>query len=140
MSSANIKTVTAITKALSDPNRLRILMMLRGRELCVCQITEVLSLAPSTVSKHLALLSQADLILARKEGRWVHYRLPDHESVEGAVGGALDWILATAAGEAEVRTDAEKLQRVLCMTPEELCQQQSARRDGACCGTNTTCN
>jgi len=64
-------------KALSDPNRIRILKMLEIRELCVCEITEILQLAPSTVSKHLSLLRDAEFILDRKEGKWVYYRLND---------------------------------------------------------------
>ena len=67
----------AITKALSDPTRVRILLALRRGELCVCQITELFGLAPSTVSKHLSMLHHAGLILSRKSERWVYYRLPD---------------------------------------------------------------
>ena len=65
-----------ITKALSDENRVRALLALRTGELCVCQIIELLGLAPSTVSKHMAILVQADLVEFRKEGRWHYYRLP----------------------------------------------------------------
>ena len=69
-----------ITKAISDPNRVRILMALRAGELCVCRIIELLQLAPSTVSKHLTILKRAGLIEGRKEGRWMHYRLPADKS------------------------------------------------------------
>lgn len=62
-------------KALAHPARLRILAMLRSGELCVCQITAVLALAPSTVSAHLGDLRRAGLLEERKEGRWVHYGL-----------------------------------------------------------------
>ena len=51
-----------------------------GRELCVCQIVELLGLAPSTVSKHLAILKQARLVDSRKEGRWMFYRLADEDA------------------------------------------------------------
>ena len=61
--------------ALSDPTRLRLLLALRGGELCACQLIGLVGLAPSTVSKHLALLRAAGLVAARKDGRWVHYRL-----------------------------------------------------------------
>jgi len=64
-----------IHKALSDPHRLRILKMLEMRSLCVCEITAVLNLATSTVSKHLAILREANLIVDFKEGKWVNYRL-----------------------------------------------------------------
>ena len=67
--------ITAI-RALGDENRLRILMALRQRPLCVCEITTLLGLAASTTSKHLFLLRQARLIESLKKGRWVYYRLP----------------------------------------------------------------
>ena len=65
-----------LTKAMADENRVRILMALRTvDELCVCHINELLGLAPSTVSKHLFLLRNSRLLTARKEGRWIYYRL-----------------------------------------------------------------
>jgi ArsR family transcriptional regulator len=62
-----MRDVISIAKALSDENRVRIVGMLDGRELCVCQVIELLALAPSTVSKHLAILKQARLIDGRKD-------------------------------------------------------------------------
>jgi len=62
-------------KALSDSNRFRILMMLEHKSLCVCEITFVLNLAVSTVSKHLSILKEAGFILDEKEGKWVNYQL-----------------------------------------------------------------
>lgn len=64
-------------KALAHPVRLRILAMLRGGPLCVCQMTAVLRLAASTVSAHLSELRRADLVAERKEGKWVEYRLAE---------------------------------------------------------------
>ena len=71
-----------VFKALSDPNRIRILKILEERSLCVCEITDVLGLAPSTVSKHLSILQDSDLIIYRKDGKWVHYRLNLDQSGE----------------------------------------------------------
>ena len=62
-----------ITKALADETRVRILMALRDGELCVCQITELFGMAPSTISKHLSILFQAGLVESRKTERWVYY-------------------------------------------------------------------
>lgn len=62
-------------KALSDPSRLRILKMLEIKPLCVCEITEVLQLATSTVSKHLSILRSASFIIDEKDRKWVIYRL-----------------------------------------------------------------
>ena len=72
-----MKELTKIFKALGDSNRLRILKMLEIRELCVCEITVVLKLANSTVSKHLSVLRDAELILDEKDGKWVNYRLAE---------------------------------------------------------------
>lgn len=70
-----MKNAVKILKALSDQNRLRILMMLDLRTLCVCEITELLKLAPSTVSKHLSIMKEAGIILDEKNGKWVYYSL-----------------------------------------------------------------
>ena len=70
-----MRPIIKIFKALSDSNRLRILKMLEIRPLCVCEISEILQLANSTVSKHLSILRDADLILDEKDGKWVNYSL-----------------------------------------------------------------
>ena len=62
-------------KALAHPGRLRMLAMLRGGDLCVCQMTAVLGLAASTVSSHLSDLRRSGLVTERKSGKWVHYHL-----------------------------------------------------------------
>lgn len=64
-----------IFKALGDKNRLRIVKMLQHKDLCVCEITAILELATSTVSKHLSILKEADLIGDSKKGKWVDYHL-----------------------------------------------------------------
>jgi ArsR family transcriptional regulator len=70
-----MRELVKIFKSLSDTNRLRILKMLEVKPLCVCEITAVLNLATSTVSKHLAILRDVDLIIDEKDGKWVNYRL-----------------------------------------------------------------
>ena len=62
-----MRTLVKIFKALADSNRIRILKMLEVRPLCVCEITEVLNLAASTVSKHLSILRDADFIIDSNE-------------------------------------------------------------------------
>jgi ArsR family transcriptional regulator len=71
-----------IFQALSDTNRIRILKMLEVRPLCVCEITEVLRLATSTVSKHLSILRDAGFIIDEKEGKWVNYYLNTDQNDE----------------------------------------------------------
>lgn len=62
-----------IFKALSDPNRLRIIKMLSVKSLCVCEITSALKLAASTVSQHLSILKEAGFVVEVKDGKWVNY-------------------------------------------------------------------
>ena len=113
----------AITKALSDPNRVRVLLALRRGELCVCQITELFGFAPSTVSKHLSILHHAGLIQSRKTERWVYYRLAD-ESAPVVVREVLDWIHKSLAKTDEAAADAKTLKRILKTDPAELCRRQ----------------
>ncbi len=64
-------------KAVSDPTRIRMLKLLEGGELCVCEIMEVLDLVQSTASKHLNILKMAGLVDSRKVGTWSYYRLSE---------------------------------------------------------------
>jgi ArsR family transcriptional regulator len=68
-----------IFKALSDETRLRILKLLEGGDLCVCDIFSALDMVQPKVSFHLSVLKEAGLIADRKEGRWVHYRIDDSD-------------------------------------------------------------
>jgi ArsR family transcriptional regulator, arsenate/arsenite/antimonite-responsive transcriptional repressor len=67
--------ITRVFRAMSDRTRLRILNLLRGGEICVCHIVAVLESPQPTVSRHLAYLRRAGLVVARKEGQWMHYSL-----------------------------------------------------------------
>lgn len=84
-----LPTVIDAVKALAHPGRLRILAMLRGGDLCVCQMTAVLELAASTVSSHLSDLRRAGFVTERKSGKWVHYHLVDIGPLSGLVRQAL---------------------------------------------------
>jgi len=75
-----MRKLVKVFKALSDSNRIRILKMLEKRHLCVCEITKILNLASSTVSKHLSILRDAELILDEKDGKWVNYYLNQEKS------------------------------------------------------------
>lgn len=114
----------SITKALADRNRVRILMSLKNKELCVCQIIELLGLAPSTVSKHLSILNQARLLEYRKEGRWIFYRLPD-EDASPAVFDAIRWAQESLRKDKLIKQDCKRLKDILKTDPEELCRRQT---------------
>lgn len=110
-----------ITRALGDSTRLRLLLALRSGELCVCQLTSLCELAPSTVSKHLSVLAQAGLVLSRKTERWVYYRLPTPKESPVVVREALDWIKKSLARSDAARADARQLQRIRKLDLATIC-------------------
>lgn len=118
-----MRVVLDVTKALADGNRLRVLMALTGGELCVCQIVELLQLAPSTTSKHMSILRQARLVESRKDGRWMYYRLPARDAPK-AVREAVAWVRRHLADAPQVVRDEKDLKRILRRDPEELCKRQ----------------
>ena len=122
MTAATLKSAARIAKALADPQRMRILQMLRPGERCVCQIVEVLALAPSTVSKHLALLDAAGLVASRKTGRWIHYRLPARNA-QAPVRPLLAWLDDALQNDPAVAADARKLKSIDARSQPPGCPQ-----------------
>lgn len=102
-----METFMKVAKALSDENRVRIVMILdKHKELCVCTLIDMLDLAPSTVSKHISILKNAGLLTSRKEGRWVHYRLStDDESPQ--INNTLNWLRSTIRDTTQLKTDEQ---------------------------------
>ena len=97
----------AVTKALGDESRVRALLSVKDGELCLCQIIEVLGLAPATVSKHMNILQQAGLVRRRKQGKWHFYRLAGAE--DGALARrALEWVLHELEDNPVIREDARR--------------------------------
>ncbi len=122
-----MRELMTVIKALADENRVRILLAVQGRELCVCQIVELLGLAQSTVSKHLSILNHARLLDARKEGRWIFYRSADDDSpVESREIAAL--VSKLLADNPEAGEDAKRLKQIVKMDRDELCRKQSRCR------------
>jgi len=107
-----------VLKALAHPVRLRLVAMLRGGELCVCQMTAVLELAASTVSAHLADLKRAGLVEQRKAGRWVFHRLADGE----AAASHLEPVWKSITRDRQVESDARVLRELRRVPVEELCR------------------
>jgi ArsR family transcriptional regulator len=108
-----------IFKALGDKNRLRIVKMLQQRSLCVCEITAVLELATSTVSAHLSILREAEIIADRKDGKWVDYYL-NIGSHNLFITGLLPLIAYWLNDDEQVKSDLGKLKTTdrieLCKT------------------------
>ena len=123
MKTPSIHAAARLFAALSDPTRLRLLLALRGGELCACQLIGLVGLAPSTVSKHLALLRDAGLVAARKDGRWVHYRLekrPDFPTV----GSRAAAVFQSLEKSPELRADARRLRELRTADLDQLCKTQ----------------
>lgn len=116
------------TKALADEGRIRILGALQGRQLCVCQLIELLGLAPSTVSKHLSILRNARLIESRKQGRWMYYRLAGADA-PAQTAAAMAWVLQSFAASRQSLQDRRRLEEILKIDPDQLCSRQF-RSDG----------
>lgn len=123
--------ITSIAAALSDPHRVRVLLALRGGELCVCQLVELLGLAVSTVSRHISLLKSAGLVTDRKEGRWVYCRLAI-DSADPIVAGAIHWATSALAKDPQAREDVARICCIVKENPEDLCKRQAKSR---CCSS-----
>ena len=115
---SDLETAVAVARALAHPARLRTLAMLHSGELCVCQITAILALAPSTVSAHLKELRLAGVTVERKEGRWVHIRLSDDPNARAWIETAL----AALAGDPQVAADRQLLTDLRRVPVEDLCR------------------
>ncbi|MBU4261928.1 MAG: metalloregulator ArsR/SmtB family transcription factor [Proteobacteria bacterium] len=90
-----MKRFVRVMKALSDPSRVKIIKILGVKELCVCELRQLLGLAQPTVSKHLKILEEAGLVDYRKEGSWIIYRLSTGEDSEYArvmLGNVKGWL------------------------------------------------
>jgi ArsR family transcriptional regulator len=117
-----LRQFMAISKALADENRVRILALLQGRTLCVCQIIAVLGLAPSTVSKHLSILRQGGLLEIEKRGRWIYCRLAG-TGAPAAVKQALSWLQGSLKRAKHIEDDHRSLAKVLKVDPAQLCRR-----------------
>lgn len=130
-----METFVELFKALGDENRLRALLAVAQRELCVCEITELLELAPSTVSKHMSILRGAGLVRSRKQGRWIYYRICCGESEGGGqsslAADAVTWAFRKLQGDPRAVEDQRRLERILCCSPAPLAP------DERCCGLTT---
>jgi DNA-binding transcriptional ArsR family regulator len=109
-----------VAKALSDEGRVRVLMVLRTRELCACEIVELLGLSTSTVSRHMSILQRAGLVEARRNGKWVYYRLVE-DGAPADAHAALEWVMSRLSEDTTVREDEARVAKIVgCRV--ELCE------------------
>lgn len=134
-----LETFETVSKAVADPSRARILKLLEAGELCVCQITTVLNLAPATISKHLAGLKTAGLLQQRRDGKWVYYRLAERE-LNAYAGPFLALVRSSLADDPTIAEDARVLAMVNAVPLQVLCDQGraalplGAQAETNCCG------
>lgn len=105
-------TLVSLFAALADRTRLRILNLLRGREVCVCYFVEILGETQPKVSRHLAYLRRVGLVATRRDGKWIHYSLARPEDAQ--VAGVLDATLSAIEHERDMRRDLMALDRACC--------------------------
>ncbi len=98
--------------ALADPTRLRLLNLIAGREVCVCYLVEILRQGQPKISRHLAYLRRAGVVAARREGKWMHYRLARPESAGAA--SILATVLDELRHDPQLEADRERLSRACC--------------------------
>lgn len=114
-----LKEMETLFMALADKTRLRLLNLMAEDEVCVCFFTEVLGDSQPKISRHLAYLRNADLVEARRDGKWMHYsiRWPKDEGLRSVLRATL----TAMADDAEMRADKANYENVCC-TPELLVQ------------------
>lgn len=112
--------LVTLFSALADRTRLRILNLIRRREVCVCYFVEILGETQPKISRHLAYLRRAGLVRTRRDGKWIHYSL-EHPS-DPSVRQVLEATLDAVASEKEMRRDEAALESACCATtlPPEL--------------------
>jgi ArsR family transcriptional regulator len=117
------QNLARLLAALADPTRLRLLNLMAGREVCVCYFVEILKLGQPKISRHLAYLRRAGLVSARRDGKWMHYRIVRME--DAAANAILDAVLASTARDSRMHKDLEQLGAACCQ-PQPLIALQGA--------------
>ena len=118
MNIASLDLAVRTARALGHPARMRIVAMLQSGELCVCQITEVLKLAPSTVSAHLKELRRAGLTLERKDGKWVHFSLAHDPAARAWISTSL----AALGDDPQLEADRDLVAQLRRLPVQDLCR------------------
>ena len=99
-------------KALADQTRLRLISLIADSEVCVCFLVEILKTSQPKISRHLAYLRRAQIVAARREGKWMHYRLTEPPDEHAA--RILREVRASLVEHPEFQRDREKLEKVCC--------------------------
>ncbi len=98
--------------ALADPTRLRLLNLMNGREVCVCYFVEILKQGQPKISRHLAYLRRVGIVEARREGKWMHYRIERPDDTRAA--SILDATLKSFETDRNMKADLVRLGQACC--------------------------
>lgn len=113
---SGIEAAARIGKAIDHPLRIRALAVLREGELCVCELIELLGLAPSTISKHMSVIADAGLVDRRRDGRWTYYSIP--KDPEPPIGQAVELVMTLVDDDPVVTEDRRNIPRIHCSAEE----------------------
>jgi ArsR family transcriptional regulator len=125
MRAAKHVPLAGIFAALADTTRLRLLNLMAGREVCVCYFVEILRQGQPKISRHLAYLRKAGIVAARREGKWMHYRISPPS--DAAAASILAATLASFRADKQMQADLAKLNRACC-APQKLVVPEGAPR------------
>lgn len=118
-------SLASLFAALADTTRLRLLNLMSGREVCVCYFVEILRQGQPKVSRHLAYLRKGGIVAARREGKWMHYRIvPQADEASASILAA---VLGSMDSDRQMQADLAKLERACC-APQKLVMPEGAPR------------
>jgi ArsR family transcriptional regulator len=109
--------------ALADRTRLRLLNLMKGREVCVCYFVEILKQGQPKISRHLAYLRRAGIVSARRDGKWMHYRIEWPQDAGAAA--ILDVTFKSFTSDREMQSDLARLSTACCQ-PQRFVALQGA--------------
>jgi len=115
--------------ALADRTRLRLLNLMRDGEVCVCFFAETLGTNNPKISRHLAYLKRARLVVGRREGKWIHYRIqePEKQKAKEVFAGIMEMLKE----DKEMQVDRELLAKVCCapLQPIQIINTLRSKRE-----------
>ena len=116
-----MRHVIRLLAALTDPTRLRLLRLLSRQELCVCELMDALRMPQYKVSRHLRTLRAVGLVEARRDGRWIHYRINPRGEVDDLHRNLLKVLDDHLAERPEIARDEDRLARRLALRRAGQC-------------------
>jgi ArsR family transcriptional regulator, arsenate/arsenite/antimonite-responsive transcriptional repressor len=119
----NLAVMERLFTSLADPTRLRLLNLMGDQEVCVCYFVEVLDAPQPTISRHLAYLRRNGLVAARREGKWMHYRIaiPENPFAQQILKDTLRWL----AADKDMQRDRSRLGQACC-SPQKFVRLEGA--------------